>query len=77
MQTIERPGLCIDLDDIEIGEIEVFLQEGSRGAPEFAASCSSICSWLCCLPSCAACGCEAPQQPAPAEADEMDDLFGD
>ena len=42
----------IDLSGIEVEDIELFLQEGSRGMPEFAASCSTICHYLCCVPSC-------------------------
>ena len=75
MPTLESPTLSIDLDSIEIEEIEVFLQEGSRGTPEFAASCNAICQWLCCVPSCNACCCD-PQQP-PSSNDEMDDVFSD
>ncbi|HEY6390794.1 MAG TPA: hypothetical protein VIX89_05930 [Bryobacteraceae bacterium] len=73
---MENVGLRIDLDNIEIEEIEVFLQEGSRGMPEFAASCSTICNWWCCIPSC---GCGAPadqQSPGFEEEPEMDTLLG-
>jgi len=53
----EKTNLLIELDTIEIEDIEVFLQEGSRGMPEFAASCSTICGnaslYFCCIPSCA------------------------
>jgi len=54
-------SLEIDLSGLEIGEIETFLQEGSKGMPELGASCSTICGqaairW-CCTPSCnGACG---------------------
>jgi len=44
--------LELDLRDLEVEEIEVFLQEGSKGVPALGASCSTICSWLCCTPSC-------------------------
>lgn len=50
--SIQDP-IQIDLSGIEIEDVELFLQEGSRGMPEFAASCSGICHYLCCLPSCA------------------------
>jgi len=49
-------AIQIDLGNLEIEDIQVFLQEGSRGMGEFAASCSTICGWLCCTPSCNACG---------------------
>jgi len=55
-------SIHIDLGDLEIEDIEVFLQEGSRGMAEFAASCHSICHYLCCAASCNACA-PAPQQP--------------
>jgi hypothetical protein len=71
MPTLEKESLHIDLDAIEIEEIEVFLQEGSRGTPEFAASCSTICHYLCCAPSCA---CVVAGQEEP-EADEMDEVL--
>jgi hypothetical protein len=48
--------LEIDLSGLEIGEIETFLQEGSKGVPELAASCSTICNYFCCQASCNA-GC--------------------
>ncbi len=44
--------LEVDLSGLEIGEIETFLQEGSKGLPEMAASCSTVCNWLCCQASC-------------------------
>ncbi len=46
--------LNLDLSGLEVGEIETFLQDGSKGLPELAASCSIICSLvaLCCTPSC-------------------------
>lgn len=50
-ETMQDP-IQIDLSDIEIEDVELFLQEGSRGIPEFAASCSTICYWACCIPSC-------------------------
>ena len=72
MPTIEKESLHINLDTIDIEEIEVFLQEGSRGSTQFAASCSTICNWWCCT---ASCGCEvAPDQPAQDE-DEMDGVL--
>ena len=76
MPTLERDHLHIDLDQIEIEDIEVFLQEGSRGTPEFAASCNAICHWLCCTPSC---NCEIPGQCVQDSAsdDEMDEVFAD
>ena len=35
--------LKIDLSDLELEDIEVFVQEGSRGIPDFAASTGSFC----------------------------------
>lgn len=60
----------IDLSDVEIDDVELFLQEGSRGLPEFAASCSTICYWLCCAPSCDSCSGTANPS---AEEDEFAD----
>jgi len=53
---ITRDSISINLDNLELEDIEVFLQEGSRGIGEFAASCSTICCWYCCAASCNACG---------------------
>jgi hypothetical protein len=36
--------LKIDLSDLELEDIEIFLQEGSRGMPDFAASTGTNCS---------------------------------
>ncbi|HEX8432165.1 MAG TPA: hypothetical protein VF625_12835 [Longimicrobium sp.] len=35
--------LDLDLDGLDLEEIEVFVQEGSRGMPEFSASCGGTC----------------------------------
>ena len=35
--------LKIDLNDLELEDIDVFLQEGSRGMPDFAASTGTNC----------------------------------
>ncbi|HEX8432164.1 MAG TPA: hypothetical protein VF625_12830 [Longimicrobium sp.] len=35
--------LDLDLDGLDLEEIEVFVQEGSRGMPEFSASCGTTC----------------------------------
>ena len=73
MATLDNPALHIHLDAIEIEEIEVFLQEGSRGTSEFAASCSTICHYLCCAPSC---NCvAADQEQSAGDAGEMDDVL--
>ena len=72
MPTLEKETLHIDLDAIEIEDIEVFLQEGSRGTPEFAASCSTICYWLCCTPSCACCAASDQQE---SDAEEMEEVI--
>ena len=36
--------LKIDLSDLELEDIEIFLQEGSRGMPDFAASTGTNCT---------------------------------
>ena len=71
MPSLEKETLHIDLDAVEIEEIEVFLQEGSRGTPEFAASCSTICYWLCCTPSCGCCAASDDE----ADAEEMEEVI--
>ena len=38
--TIDVLDLDLNLEDIDLQEIELFLQAGSKGMPEFAASCS-------------------------------------
>jgi hypothetical protein len=46
----ETNGLQIQLEGLELQDIEVFLQEGSRGIPDFAASsgtCSNSCNNSC------------------------------
>ena len=40
----------IDLSDLEIEDIEVLMQEGGRGMPEFAASTCKVCD-------CGTCSC--------------------
>ena len=35
--------LKINLSDLELEDVEVFLQEGSRGMPDFAASTGTFC----------------------------------
>jgi hypothetical protein len=35
---MKKDNLELDLTGLEIEEVEVFMQEGSRGTPEFAAS---------------------------------------
>ncbi|HEU4389216.1 MAG TPA: hypothetical protein VFV34_15545 [Blastocatellia bacterium] len=48
-------SLKIDLSGLEIEDVEVFAREGSRGLPDFAASCDGwLCQWVLC-----SCGCEA------------------
>lgn len=51
-------SLQIDLSDLEIDDIEVLAQEGSRGMPEFAASC---CGTVTC--GSGSCGSEQPELP--------------
>ena len=36
--------LKIDLSDLELEDIEIFLQEGSRAMPDFAASTGTHCT---------------------------------
>ncbi len=43
-------AVTMDLDGLEIEDIEIYLQEGSRGLPEFAASTGSCKA--CCTNSC-------------------------
>lgn len=71
MPTMEKQTLQIDIDCVEIEEIEIFLQEGSRGIPEFAASCSGICHYLCCAPSCS---CYVPPE-SPNPNEQMDEVL--
>ena len=59
-QTNSVSGLEIDLGGLEIEEVEVFAQEGSRAMPEFTASCGCR-AWLCGL---AACSCAVNVPPA-------------
>jgi hypothetical protein len=47
----------VDLSGLEIEELEVLMQEGSRGMPDFAASCGSGRT-ACCART--ACSCAAP-----------------
>jgi hypothetical protein len=44
-------SLQIDLSDLQIEDIEVLMQEGGRGMPEFAASSCKLCD--CGICSCA------------------------
>lgn len=39
----EINSLKLDLSGLELEDIEVFLQEGSRGMPDFAASTGTNC----------------------------------
>lgn len=39
----ELDALAIDLSDLEIEDIEVLMQEGSTGMPDFAASSGGTC----------------------------------
>jgi hypothetical protein len=36
--------LKLDLNDLELEDIEVFVQQGSRGMPDFAASTGTNCN---------------------------------
>lgn len=36
-------ALSIDLSDLDIEEIEILMQEGSTGMPDFGASCAEVC----------------------------------
>ena len=65
--------LKLDLDGLEIEEIEVFLQEGSKGVPALGASCSTICYYFCCTPSCGgACVAAAVADPTPAVENSLE-----
>ena len=46
-------SLKLDLSGLELEDIEVFLQEGSRGMPDFAASTGTNCN------AAGACSCKA------------------
>ena len=45
----------IDLRDLHVEDIEVLVQEGSQGMPEFAASSCDTCN-------CGTCSCGGPKQ---------------
>ena len=49
---------AINLSDLQIEDIEVLVQEGSHGMPEFAASCSDCCNCMWC--SCTNCDFDYP-----------------
>ncbi len=60
-----KKPIVINLEGIDINELSVFLQQGSRAIPEFAASCQCktvSCSCACTL-SCGSCS-PAPTSPA-------------
>jgi hypothetical protein len=44
-------GFQIDLSDLEIEDIQVLMQEGGRGMPEFAASSCHVCGSCSCIQS--------------------------
>jgi hypothetical protein len=50
--------LMIDLSDLEIEDVELLAHPGSRGMPEFAASCTQNCT-------CNAGGCSCTSNPTP------------
>ena len=62
-QTNSVSVLEIDLGGLEIEEVEVFAQEGSRAMPEFAAS-TGCNSWVCYFNICS-CGAVPPAPAAP------------
>lgn len=51
----DKKTLAIDLSGIDIQDIEVFLQEGTRGDADFAASSSCNCG-SCGTTICKSCG---------------------
>ncbi len=53
----------IDLSDLQIEDIEVLMQEGGRGMPEFAASSCNTCGGGVC-----SCQVETPSLPTPIES---------
>ena len=61
VETSVLSKLEIDLGGLEIEDIEVFAQEGSRAMPEFAAS-TGCRSWICALTACS-CAVQAPIAP--------------
>ena len=44
MSTMSNDLLFVDLNDIAISEVEILVQEGSRGMAELAASCGTNCN---------------------------------
>jgi len=50
-----KKNLWIDLSDIEVEDVELLSQQGSRGIPEFAASCGTVCCGA------GACSCTAEE----------------
>jgi hypothetical protein len=59
--TNDLSTLKIDLSGLELDDIEVFLQEGSRGMPDFAASCGTNC----CVANACSCGQKPPVEEGP------------
>ena len=59
MREKDLSSLKIDLSGLELEDIEVFLQEGSRGLPDFAASSGTNC----CVAGACSCGGTPPTQP--------------
>jgi hypothetical protein len=51
--------LKIDLSDLEVLDIEIYLLEGSRGMPDFAASTGTNC----CEPNVCSCRPGSPELP--------------
>lgn len=48
-------ALHIDLSDLDIDDVEMLMQAGGRGMPDFAASTGEICKAACAC-SCGDCG---------------------
>jgi hypothetical protein len=56
--------LMIDLSDLDIEDVELLAHPGSRGMPEFAASCCDLCYGSSCNCSCTSNCATQPTQPA-------------
>ena len=64
VETSVLSKLEIDLGGLEIEDIEVFAQEGSRAMPEFAAS-TGCAGWVCALAACSCALNPIPVSPTP------------
>ena len=63
VETSVLSKLEIDLGGLEIEDIEVFAQEGSRAMPEFAAS-TGCSGWICSFNICSCAVNPVPESPS-------------